>query len=31
VENASEAIFVDKNGGAKKSFGSFLVAAVYSF
>ena len=31
VDNASQAIFVDKNGAAKKSFGSFLFAAIYSF
>lgn len=31
VDNASEAIFVDKNGAGKKSAGNFLLAAVYSF
>jgi hypothetical protein len=31
VDNASEAMFVDKNGAPKKSFSSFLVAVVYSF
>jgi len=31
VENASESIFIDKNGAAKKSYGSFLLAAIYSF
>ncbi len=30
-DNASEDIFVDKNGASKKSAASFLVAAVYSF
>jgi len=31
VDNASQPIFVDKTGGVKKSFGSFLLAAVYTF
>jgi Putative beta-barrel porin-2, OmpL-like. bbp2 len=31
LDNASETIFTDKSGAAKKSFTSFLVAAVYSF
>jgi hypothetical protein len=31
VENASQSIFADQNGAAKKSFGSFLLAAVYPF
>src|SRR5258705_1170244 len=31
IDNASETIFVDKNGAGKKSSGSFLLACVYSF
>lgn len=31
LDNASETIFIDKSGAAKKSFTSFLVAAVYAF
>jgi hypothetical protein len=31
IDNASEAIFVDKDGAPKKSAGNFLLAAVYSF
>lgn len=31
MDHSNHAIFVDKNGAAKKSFGSFLVAAIYSF
>lgn len=31
LDNASESIFADKSGAAKKSFTSFLVAAVYAF
>lgn len=31
IDNASQPIFIDKDGAAKKSFSSFLVAAVYSF
>lgn len=30
-ENASQEVFVDKDGGPKKSAANFLVAAVYSF
>lgn len=31
VENASEEIYADANGTGKKSAGSFLLAAIYSF
>jgi Putative beta-barrel porin-2, OmpL-like. bbp2 len=31
LDNASETIFVNKSGAAKKSFTTFLVAAVYAF
>ena len=31
IDKSSEAIFVDKDGAAKKSAGNFLLAAVYSF
>jgi hypothetical protein len=31
LDNASETIFTDKSGAGKKSFTSFLVAAVYAF
>ena len=31
MDNASEAIFVDKDGAAKKSAGNFLLSAIYSF
>ena len=31
IDNASQSVFVDKDGAPKKSFSSFLVAAVYSF
>ncbi|KYP14219.1 outer membrane beta-barrel protein [Flavihumibacter sp. CACIAM 22H1] len=31
IENASEEIYTDANGSAKKSAGSFLLAAIYSF
>lgn len=31
VDNASESIFVDKDGAAKKTAGNFLLAAIYSF
>jgi hypothetical protein len=31
IDNASEAMFIDKNGAAKKSAGDFLLAAIYSF
>ena len=31
MDNASQSIFVDKDGAPKKSFSSILVAAVYSF
>lgn len=31
IDNASKKIFTDKNGGAKSTAGSFLVAAVYPF
>ena len=31
IDNSSTEIFVDKTGAPKKSFGSFLLAAVYSF
>ena len=30
-ENASENVFVDKDGAGKKSYASFVVAAIYSF
>ena len=30
-ENASQDIFLDKDGLAKKSYGSVLFAAIYSF
>jgi hypothetical protein len=30
-DNASQAVFIDKDGAAKKSSGNFLLAAVYSF
>ena len=30
-DNASQAVFIDKDGAAKKSAGNFLLAAVYSF
>ena len=30
-DNASQAVFFDKDGAAKKSAGNFLLAAVYSF
>ncbi len=30
-DNASEGIFVDKNGASKKSAANFMIAAVYSF
>ena len=30
-DNASQAVFTDKDGAAKKSAGNFLLAAVYSF
>jgi hypothetical protein len=31
IDNASEAVFIDKAGAGKKSAGNFLLAAVYSF
>lgn len=31
IENASEEIYIDANGSSKKTGGSFLLAAVYSF
>jgi len=31
IDNASQAVFVDKDGASKKSAGNFLLAAVYSF
>jgi len=31
MDNASQEIFIDKDGAAKKSASSFLLAAVYSF
>ena len=31
LDNASQEIFIDKDGAAKKSAGNFLLAAVYSF
>mgnify|MGYP002403061964 CR=1 FL=1 len=31
IDNASENIFVDKDGAGKKSASNFLLAAVYSF
>src|SRR5688572_9134685 len=31
MDNASQSVFIDKDGSPKKSFSSFLVAAVYSF
>ena len=31
IDNASKAVFIDKDGAAKKSSSSFLVAAIYSF
>jgi hypothetical protein len=31
IDNASQAVFVDKEGAAKKSASNFLLAAVYSF
>lgn len=31
IDNASQEIFIDKNGAAKKSAGNFLFAAIYSF
>jgi hypothetical protein len=31
IDNASENIFVDKDGAGKKTAGNFLLAAVYSF
>lgn len=31
LENASENVFVDKNGAGKKSAASFIIAAIYSF
>ncbi|HEX6171852.1 MAG TPA: outer membrane beta-barrel protein [Chitinophagaceae bacterium] len=31
MDNASQAVFTDKDGAAKKSAGNFLLAAVYSF
>ncbi len=31
LDNASENIFVDKNGAGTKSAGNFLIAAVYAF
>ena len=30
-DNASQEVFIDKDGAAKKSAGNFLLAAVYSF
>lgn len=30
-ESAGEEIFMDKDGGSKKSYASFLIAAIYSF
>ena len=31
IDNASQAVFLDKDGAAKKSASNFLLAAVYSF
>lgn len=31
IDNASQSIFVDKDGAGKKSFASFTLAAIYSF
>lgn len=31
IDNASQSIFVDKEGAGKKSFASFTLAAIYSF
>jgi len=31
IDNTSQAIFIDKDGAAKKSAGNFLLAAVCSF
>jgi len=31
VDNASQSVFQDVNGNAKRSMGSFLIAAIYSF
>ena len=31
IDNASQEVFIDKNGAGKKSAGNFLLAAVYSF
>ena len=31
IDNASQEVFIDKNGAGKKSAGNFLIAAVYSF
>jgi hypothetical protein len=31
IDNASQEVFIDKDGAAKKSSGNFLLAAIYSF
>jgi hypothetical protein len=31
IDNASQAIFVDKDGAGKKSASNFLISAIYSF
>ena len=31
MDNASEAVFIDKDGAGKKSASNFLISAIYAF